>query len=323
MLCRGNAGSDTLRNDRTRRFGNWLCLIALALTLAACGAFRGSPPPSIDSAQEKQDFAPYLSGDVLAKFYSPDAQLRGGMAPVQWRDAVIGARLEIIDQNFQTFKNELYAETSGVNLATDLAALGLTGAAAVASSGASRALAAAATGVIGAGTAFNKDALYQKTLPAIFAQMEANRSGVLVRIRGAQTRNATDYPLSLALTDIAAYERAGTLESGIQALTTSATNQDMANKKQLDQLSGLTIVPADVQARREKFSDYIADLVAKGQKTTLDQIAGKLGAAVDANIVVEERNILHAFVLKVNGPNAAAAMTDLSNQLNPITHETF
>jgi hypothetical protein len=259
----------------------------------------------LDAQQERSDLSLYLSGDVLLKSYSSNNQLRGGMTALAWRDAVVAARLEIADRNYQAFKNELYAETAGLNLGVDLAALGLTGAAAVAGGGAAQALAAAATGVIGAGTAFNKDALYAKTLPAIFAQMEANRTQVLLRIRNSQLNNEIQYPLSLALSDVTAYERAGTLEAAIEALTTSATNQADSNKKQLAQLTGLTVLPSDVQARKQSFSDYIQSLVSTNQKAILDQIANKLGVATDPNIRKERANILELVDLRGSSPVVA------------------
>jgi hypothetical protein len=306
-----------------RKIDSLAAVLTGALALSACGAIRGAPAPVIDSSQEKLDFSNYLSGDVLMKFYSPDSSQRGGMTPLAWRDAVIAARLEITDQNYQTFKNDLYAETSGINLGTDLLALGLTAAGTVAGKGVTQALSAASAGVLGASAAFNKDALYQKTLPALFAQMDADRTSVLVRIRSSELNDEAKYPLSAALTDITAYERAGTLETAIQALTTSATNQADANKQQLAQITGLTVLPADVAARKQGFSDYIQTLVKGNQKVTLDQIADQLKVPKDNNIITERQNILHAVDSKVNGSDAANAMTSLSNQLNAITHRSF
>ena len=60
---------------------------------------------------------------------------------------------------------------------------------------------------------------------------------VLVRIRIAQANDpGARYSLPTALADIAEYERAGTLETAIQALTTSATIQADASKVQLERI---------------------------------------------------------------------------------------
>jgi hypothetical protein len=251
----------------------------------------------------------------VQKFYSPDDKVRGGMTPSGWRDAVIAARLQIIDLNYQTFRSELNMQATSINLGTDLAALALSGAAAVASGGAAQGLAAASTGVIGAGIAFNKDTLFKQTLPAIFAQMDADRTAVLVRIRSSELTGATIYPLSAALTDITAYERAGTIETGIQALTASATNQADANKLQLAEITGLTILPADLEAKKETFSKCIQRLVDNKDIAGLQKIATALTLPRDDNIITQKRTILQALDSQVNGANATAAMTAWSDKV--------
>lgn len=133
--------------------------------------------------------------------------------------------------------------------------------------------------------------------------------------------SSTKYPLSLALSDINAYERAGTLEAAIQSLTTTATNTATANKQQLAIITGLTLLPADVEARKEKFSDYILSLVTGNKKATLDNIVDALNAAFALNIAkdptpkTEATNIAEAVDKLVNGPNAATAMSNVSDKL--------
>ncbi len=301
MVVKPDPIHSTVGSPKHCRSSVSVLFIALTLLLTGCNAIRGAPEPVIDTDQARRDLATYLSGDVLRKFYLANDAARDGMTRLAWRDAVIAARVEIADQNYQAFKNELYAETAGVNLATDLAALGLTGAAAVASRVSAQALSVAAGGVIGAGTAFHRDALYQKTLPAIFAQMEASRTAALLRLRGGQLGDETRYPLSLALADLSAYERAGTLEGAIQVLTTTATNDAEANKDQLARITGLTVLPRDIQSRKQAFSDYIQGLVKSKDKATLDQIAVKIGVATADNLLKERSNILRAVDVRVNG----------------------
>ena len=308
----------------------FLLPLSACIGLAACSAFHGGPDPVISVQAERKDLTTYLTGDILQKYYAADNSARGGLTQQAWRDAVISARLEIADQNFRDFKYQLYMQTTAVNLGVDLAALGLSGAAAVATGGTAQALSAANTGVIGAGTAFNKETLFARTLPAIVAQMEANRSAVLLRIRSAQAlADANKYPLSSALTDISSYEGAGTLMSAIQSLTTAAQNEANTNKLKVDAITGLTILPPDVQARRDKFSNYIADLVSKNDKVTLDKIvdalntALKLSIAKNSNVRTEGVSVLEAIIPYVNGGAAAEKMTTVSDALKSITNDTF
>jgi hypothetical protein len=246
------------------------------IALGGCAVLRGAPAPATDVAQENAAFAVYLTGDVLQRAVSTNAADRNGMTPLQWRDAVIAARLQIMDQNFLAFKAQLRAQITGLNLGTDLAALGLTAAAAVTSGGTAKALAAASTGVIGVGTAFNKDALFQQTLPAIFSQMDADRSAVRIRTAQAQG-DISKYPLLLALTDLAAYERAGTIESATASLTQSASDQAFKNQVEL---KGIMLGTPTVDARMAALTTYIQGLVKQNDIDTLTKIAKALGQSV-------------------------------------------
>jgi hypothetical protein len=97
--------------------------------------------------------------------------------------------------------------------------------------------------------------------------MEADRTTVLVRIRSSQAlSDPSKYPLSTALTDITAYERAGTLEGAIQSLTAAAVGTADQNKQTIAKITGLTVLPADVESRREKFTNYIVGLVNNKNK---------------------------------------------------------
>jgi hypothetical protein len=257
-----------------------VCSALSLFAFGGCAVLQGAPSPATDVSQENTAFAIYLTGDVLERAVSPNNADRNGMTQLQWRDAVIAARLQIMDQNFQAFKNQFRAQVSGLNLGTDLASLGLTAAAAVTSGGTAKALAAASTGVIGVGTAFNKDALFQQTLPAIFAQMDASRSSVLIRIRQAQAQaDVTKYPLALALTDLSAYERAGTIDSATATLTQNAGDQAAKNQVELENLN----LGTPVDARVKTLSAYIQTLVANKDTASLTKIAKALQISVPAN----------------------------------------
>jgi len=252
-------------------------LVLGLLVLGGCSVLRGAASPATDVNEESRAYAIYLTGDVLWRGVSANAADREGMTEEQWRDNVIAARLQIIDQNFQIFKDKLRTEITGLSLGTDLAALGLTAASGLSSGGTAKALAAASTGVIGAGTAFNKDALYQQTLPAIFAQMDADRTLVLARIRTGQASTIAKYPLAAVLTDITAYERAGTIEAATATLTQNASKQAQDNKIILD---NITLGTPKVDSRYEAFRGYIQKLSEAKDLAKLTEIAKVLRLTV-------------------------------------------
>jgi hypothetical protein len=92
------------------------------------------------------------------------------------------------------------------------------------------ALGAASTGIIGANAAINKDLYYQKTIPALLTQMEANRLKAKLPIAQGLTQPDSKYSLLKAYIDLDAYKDAGSMPAAISSITQSA-----ANDKQLAQ----------------------------------------------------------------------------------------
>ena len=95
----------------------------------------------------------------------------------QKRDEIVLARLRGYDIELSDFERGLFCQGNPISLGGDLLALTLGGLTATTGSAATKAaLGAATTGVIGAQAAMNKDLYYQRTIPALIAQMEANRA---------------------------------------------------------------------------------------------------------------------------------------------------
>jgi hypothetical protein len=84
-----------------------------------------------------------------------------------------------------------------------------------------------------------------------------------------------------------------------------------------------TVLPPDIQARKEAFSNYIQGLVDANDNVRLDQIAQALGAATDPDLKTVGGNILGARVDAADAARAATQMTELSNILRAITGQDF
>ncbi len=139
------------------------------------------------------------------------------------RNEIILARVHAYDIVFADFEKRLYGDGNGVTLGGDLVALVLTGlTATVGSAGTKAALGAAATGVIGAKSAIDKDLYYQKTVPALLAQMEADRLKALAPITTGMKQSDADYPLLEAYIDLDAYNNAGSIPAAINAVNKDA-----------------------------------------------------------------------------------------------------
>jgi hypothetical protein len=294
--------------------------VVLSVGLAACAAFRGAPVSVISTNAAILANQIYLSEDAITKFNSSSDADRGGLTKRQWRDTVINAYIEVIDLRYTDFREELNAETAALNLGVDLAALGLTAAGAVAGTGAVHALSAASVGVIGAGAAFNKDVYYQKTLPALFAAMDTNRTQALIGIRTSQKSDEVIYPLGIALSDVRSYEAAGSIETAIAKLTAIANQASGDADKQLHALFTAAVVDDATQTRKVAINRYVRNLATSNDKTTLDSIANILKVNTDPNILTERNTVILEMDKRVTDK---PSMDALSTLLNPITKKDF
>src|SRR5437588_6320881 len=153
-----------------------LVLVASLLLLGACSTITGYPKSAVNDDTEIAASQSYFSSDVRTKEDTPSDTTRGGLTRQQYRDAVVYGRLGVIDIRYREFEKALAAANSGVATGSDLTVLVLNGLGATTGAAAAKsALAAASAGVVGAKSAINTDLFYQKTLPALLAQMQAGR----------------------------------------------------------------------------------------------------------------------------------------------------
>ncbi|UIF89361.1 hypothetical protein [Cupriavidus sp. UYPR2.512] len=110
-----------------------------------------------------------------------------------------------------------------MDVSADLTTLVLNGLGATTGTATAKAaLAAASAGVIGAKGVINTDVFYQKTLPALVAQMQAGRQNVKVRIEAGGAKPVSEYSIDQALSDVSAYYVAGSVPSAISQITQQA-----------------------------------------------------------------------------------------------------
>jgi len=127
------------------------------------------------------------------------------------------------ESSYSDFKRRLNGDANILNLGADLSVLGLAGAAATTGSIATAtALAAASAGIIGARGAINSDLYFQRTLPALLAQMDANRARAKVPIVVGLRQSNAAYPLAIALIDLDALRDSGAIPTAIGGLTQQA-----------------------------------------------------------------------------------------------------
>jgi hypothetical protein len=117
----------------------------------------------------------------------------------------------------------LNSTSNTINIGADVTAIALGAVGAVISSSTAKsALAAASAGVVGAQGAINKDLYFQKTIPALMAQMQANREQTKAIILTNLKQPDAAYSLRRAYVDLAALNDAGSLPGAISTITQKA-----------------------------------------------------------------------------------------------------
>lgn len=141
------------------------------------------------------------------------------------RDDIVLRRLRALNLEFSNFEERLYGDSNVVGTGGDLLLLVLGGlGATIGNAGVKAALAASSAGIVGAQATINKNLFFQRTIPALMAQMEANRAAVTTRILDGLGQSDAAYPLIRAELDLDALKRAGSIPSAISGITSQASN---------------------------------------------------------------------------------------------------
>ncbi len=131
--------------------------------------------------------------------------------------------------------------------------IGVSGAGAVVGpAGTKSILAAISGGITGSKQSVDKHLYYEKTMPAMMAQMEAGRRTARVRIEQGLASDVQTYPLGLALLDLDAYYEAGTLPAAVRGIV---------------QVAGNAIQKADEELSSFRSDRYIQDAAGEALRT--------------------------------------------------------
>ena len=162
------------------------------------------------------------------------------------RDELVYGKMQVLEDDFQDLERSLNSAGNSVSLGGDLIAIVLNGVAATAGSATSKsALSAASGGIVGAQGAINKDLYYQKTLPALISQMQANRAAASVTIVQNLKQADAAYPLNAAEIDLQHLIEAGSLVTALNDISQQATQQKKGSEAQIQNLRDLTFATSD------------------------------------------------------------------------------
>jgi hypothetical protein len=210
--------------------------------LGGCAALSGYPTDpqnsgslknsgALDALRDKY-FAPgiddcYRAGNCTAQLNLTDKQAI--------RNDVVLNRMRVYDMEFSLFARDLSGTNNSITIGSDLTALALNGLGATTGNAATKAaLAAASGGVIAANGAVDTDLFYQKTIPALISQMQADRLKAETTLLSGLTKSDADYPLERAELDLDTLNDAGSLNSAVANITQQSATQQSQSQQQMN-----------------------------------------------------------------------------------------
>ena len=224
------------------RIGKLLLQMSLG-SLGACASFDGQPRAVLTS-----------TAAAVPAAYSPQSALEAyaGRATAAersaYRNTVIGIYMVSADANFLEFRRMLSRENKGTNFALGSGFTALSTAATVSAQRAANILSAIASGLSGIQGRVASEVYFERTLPALLAGMEADRTHVRTDIVGRMGQG-DEYSLTEALLDVARYEAAGSLDNAIETVTNQASQLRQAEQARFEHVVGLGGIVADPAIR--------------------------------------------------------------------------
>jgi hypothetical protein len=299
-----------------RRLGyNWkllavICTVGAAATLGGCAALSGSADPVVASGTQVKLLKKSYTWDVVNKAFDDPSDAcsdtlkwptcRDGRTRVQYRNFVVGLYLSASEARYRQFVASLTREAKGTAFGGSIVNLILSGVSVVSGDEARRALAASSAVVSGGQAAVSRDLFIQQTLPAVISAMDAKRDEVKTRILTRLRQSAEEYPLAIALSDVAELEGQASLERAVGKLTSQAAQDAAVQKKKLEIAYEIPIL-GPLTARRSELLDRLealddatlaAALQALGASSGADRAAKVASARVWVNQNVQSEQAL-------------------------------
>lgn len=265
-------------------------LLALAILASGCSTFRGAPAPLLKPSLIKND------GFVDAKAQMDI--LIGDDLDEGARNAAVFKLMALADVRYLEFRNDIVANrkhtrsaSNAMLLATDIAAT-LTQ-----SRGVKDNYIALSALISGGETIYDKDYLFDRTIEALVAQMDANRKAKQVLIyESLGEKSVQAYPGQAALADVLDYYYMGTINAAVIGVQKSANEQLRQSEQELR-----TIAPIDEaqiearQAQTDRSAKFVDSLSVADRDKLAEFLRGNgievpnLAEAARPNVVLRQR----------------------------------
>lgn len=259
-----------------------LAAIAVA-SLGGCAALRSSAKPVTPIDTRVGYVAAYPEAEIYRNFFLSEdkcGSCRQGLSQTEYRNMIAALYMSAADARYEQFRTALAVEAKGTAFGGNLGVLLVNGIAVVSGNEARRALAAGSAVVAGGQAAVSKDLFVDKTLAAVLAAMDANRSEAKTTIVTKLRLDAMQYTLPDVMADIRHLEDQARLDAAIQKLTATASADAADKKRQLD-VAYTVKLQGPLAPRKQALLKDIQAL----DDTKLGQAADQLGVVRNADRV--------------------------------------
>jgi hypothetical protein len=210
--------------------------------LAACSTPR-SPLPPIPQIVEQLQY--HFTGDKLT-----DCLKKPLSGQRDCRDEIVQALMAAIDVRYAEYEREFFDGNRLVGFGSSVAVLGLGTAGSLAATGTAQVLNAISAAVTGTREAFGREMMADQTSAALLTAMRNARNQVAIRIREGLRQDGAGYPLGIALFDIHAYFRAGTMPGALSSLTEIVGDRARTTQQELRTVGrGFATTPSAARLR--------------------------------------------------------------------------
>lgn len=230
----------------------WAALFIVCLLVGlACGcrSVSGYPKQPVKTGAEVKALAQYFSPDVFKTFQEKD--LAGKTA---YRNEVVEGRMRAINLYYLQLERALTVERNVENMGVDFAVIGTSLAASIVGGAETKSVMALISGgLVAAKGSIDKNLFYEKTMPALVAQMRAERAKVLLKIRTGLELDGNKYSLVSALDDLDEYAAAGSIPGAINCVVLNAGAE---TKEAKSLLKGVMIATYEADENIDKLSKF-------------------------------------------------------------------
>jgi hypothetical protein len=240
---------------------------AMAISVVLCGCSSILPPNTGPALNTPWRLIPLDEEIAQIKSSVTEAQnFEAARNTTEGRNAYVTERMYAIDLEYTKYETDITTATASIGLFSSLVNLGLTGTASVLNvPQTNKILSAIATGVTGGTQAFDKDVLLSQAIQNLETQMRTDRNNQAKIIVASMDCSIEQYPLGMALSDLEAYYRAGTVPSAEVTISRTVSKAEETSKNNKDSVSPAKAIasPAQAQLKTEGQATQTAATVSR------------------------------------------------------------